>query len=501
MKFLLYAQVAQNTVDKQLGTADYSYFFLLRAFAHVCAALGDVIQLREAADADLIHAQCASRNEPCVLLSFAPPHKTPLGLACPTVPVFAWEYPDIPERIEEASWMDDPRHDWRNVFALTGRAITLSSHTVDAVKRSMGERFPIVAIPAPIRSIAWTAAMGQLPDPSKDRLLIVNASVADSRCMGLDVAGLVCLEEEDGTGFDPADAHILPISPALTQRTSESDITSPAMTTEPDEPEDGSGESAPLGCGWDLPPAMPIRIRLRGLVYTAVLTPTAGRKNWEDLITAFCWTFRDDENVTLILKLAGTDLQRHHHQLLMLLTKLSPLKCRVIAINCYLSDEDYAALVGATTYYVNASLCEGLCLPLVEFLSEGVPAIAPDNTAMADYIRDDLAFVVASYPGIPTVWPHGDNEVNRTSYHQLDWESLTTAFRRSHEVAHHDPARYRQMSRHACEAMQAYCGPETVKSQLHAFLCPGLPVSDQHQPDGLPAAEADCPVRTALVTP
>ncbi|OOG51063.1 hypothetical protein B0E50_02485 [Rhodanobacter sp. C01] len=491
--------MAQDTVDKQLGTADYSYFFLLRAFANVCATLGEVIRLREAADADPIHAQCVARNEPCVLLSFAPPHKTPLGLACPTVPVFAWEYPDIPERIEEASWMDDPRHDWRNVFALTGRAITLSSHTVDAVKRSMGERFPIVAIPAPIRSIAWTAAMGQLPGPSEDQLLRVSASVADSRRMGLDVAGLICLEEEDGTGFDPADAHILPMRPSLAQKADESTSTSTVMTTAPDEPENGSGESAPLGCGWDLPPAIPIRIRLRGLVYTAVLTPTAGRKNWEDLITAFCWTFRDNENVTLILKLAGTDLQRHHHQLMMLLTKLSPLKCRVIAINGYLSDEDYAALVGATTYYVNTSLCEGLCLPLVEFLSEGVPAIAPDNTAMADYIRDDLAFVVASYPGIPTVWPHGDNEVNRTSYHQLDWESLTTAFRRSHEVAHHDPARYRQMSRHACEAMQAYCGPEIVKSGLHAFLCPGLPVSGQQHE--VPVSEVDRPVHMTSATP
>ena len=490
MKFLLYAQVAQDTVDQQLGTADYSYFFLLRAYSPVFAELGEVIQLREFADAEAIHAQCVARNEPCVLISFAPPHKTPIGLACPVVPVFAWEYPDIPERIEEASWLDDPRHDWRHVFALSGRAITLSSHTVNAVRRSMGESFPIVAIPAPIRSITWHEAMARLPDPAQGSVLRVNASLADSRRMGLNPSGLICLEEDDGTRFDPADASILPARPATPGRTGES-----AQVIEPDEPEDDSGASPPVDCGWDLPPAIPIRTRLRGLVYTAVLTPTAGRKNWEDLITAFCWTFRDTQDVTLILKLAGTDLQRHHHQLLMLLTKLSPLRCRVIAINGYLPDEDYAALVRATTYYVNTSLCEGLCLPLVEFLSEGVPAIAPDNTAMADYIRDEFAFVVASYPGIPTVWPHGDSEVNRTSYHQLDWESLSDAFRRSYEVAHHDPARYRAMSRRACEAMQAYCGPAIVKSQLHAFLCPWLPLLDEE--NDLPAPAADRPRQAA----
>lgn len=479
MKFLLYAQVAQDTIDSRLGTADYSYFFLLRAFSPVFAELGEVIHLRDVADAEPIHARCAAQNEPCVLISFTPPHKTPLGLTCPTVPLFAWEYPDIPERIEEICWKDDPRHDWRLVFALTGRAIALSGHTADAVRRSMGESYPIAAIPAPIRSITWKEEMGRLRDPAQAVLLRVNASVADSRRMGLDPAGLICLEEEDGTGFDPADAYILPASPTLVKVPGESSASRPAEEAEPDESDDGSGASPPFECDWDLPPTWPIRIRLRGLVYTAVLTPTVGRKNWEDLITAFCWAFRDAEDVTLILKLAGTDLQRHHHQLLMLLTKLSPIRCRVIAINGYLSDDDYAALMKSTTYYVNTSLCEGLCLPLVEFLGEGVPAIAPDNTAMADYIRDDLAFVVASYPGVPTVWPHGDSEVNRTSFHQLDWESLIHAFRRSYEVAHQDPARYREMSRRACEGMQAYCGSEVVKSRLHAFLCPWLPLPGQ----------------------
>lgn len=487
MKFLLYAQTAQDTIDSRLGTADYSYYFLLRAFSKVFAELGQVVQLRDVADAEPIHAQCAAQNEPCVLISFTPPHKTPLGLTCPTVPLFAWEYPDIPERIEEICWKDDPRHDWRLVFALTGRAIALSGHTVDAVHRSMGDNYPIAAIPAPIRSILWKEEMGRLPDPARPALLRVNASVADSWRMGLDPAGLICLEEEDGTGFDLTDASVLPARPTAVKAPGASTV-GPA---EPDDVDDGVAgdpdESSPLVCGWDLPPVQPIRCRLRGLVYTSVLTPTVGRKNWEDLITAFCWTFRDTEDVTLVLKLAGTDLQRHHHQLLMLLTKLSPIRCRVIAINGYLSDDDYAALIGATTYYVNTSLCEGLCLPLVEFLGEGVPAIAPDNTAMADYIRDDLAFVVASYPGVPTVWPHGDSEVNRTSFHQVDWESLTHAFRRSYEVAHGDPARYREMSRNACEGMQAYCGTEVVKSRLHAFLCPWLPLPGQT--DRMPGAE------------
>lgn len=482
MKFLLYAQMTEDVVEKQLGAADYSYFFLLRAFSPVFAQLGDVVELHDAADAAPIHARCVAQDQPCVLISFAPPHNTPLGLACPTIPLFAWEYPDIPERIEESCWADDPRHDWRRVFALTGRAIALSSHTADAVKRSMGESFPIASIPAPIRSIVWTESMGRLPEPGRTAAFKAHASVADSWRMGLDPARMIGLDDEDaedGTGYDPADAQILPVRTATVQTMRDIHPPLPTTADEADKPDDDSiGE--PLPCGWDLPPSLPTRIRLRGLVYTTVLNPSSERKNWEDLITAFCWTFRDNEDVTLILKLAGADLQLHHHKLLMLLTKLSPMRCRVIAINGYLSDDGYAAMIHATTYYVNASLCEGLCLPLIEFLGEGVPAIAPDNTAMADYLRDDFAFVVESHPGNPTVWPHGDDEVNRTSCHQLNWESLTHAFRRSYEVAHDDPARYREMSRRACAAMQAYCGMEVVKSRLQAFLSPWLPLHGLH---------------------
>jgi glycosyltransferase involved in cell wall biosynthesis len=482
MKFLLYAQVDQSSIEKRLGAAEYSYFFLLRAFAGVLVELGEVVQLQDPAEADAIHASCQLQGKRCMLLSFAPPHKTPLGLACPTIPVFAWEYPNIPERIEEDCWQDDPRHDWRYVLSRTGRAITLSSHTVEAVRRSMGVNFPIVAIASPIKSIAHREERTRVPPPAEGILLRVNASVADSTRMGLDVNGLAYFDDDDGTPFYPHDLDDLPEPPLSVSRIAEAPALDPL-----DESVD-QGESAPLNSGWDLPPIKRIRINLRGVVYTAVLAPAAGRKNWEDLISAFCWTFRDTEEATLVLKLTGTDLGFQHVRLLMLLTKLAPFKCRVIAISGYLSDEEYAGLVAATTYYVNTSLCEGLCLPLVEFLGEGIPAIAPDNTAMADYIRDDLAFVVDSYPGIPTVWPHGDNEVNRTSYHQLNWRSLTEAYRRSFEVANHDPTRYRQMSRRAREAMQEYCGTETVRSRLHAFLCPelsGLPhalLASKHLP-------------------
>ncbi len=371
--------------------------------------------------------------------------------------------------------MHDPRNDWRYVFHRTGRAIALSTHTVDAVQKSMGSQYPVVAIPSPMRARQRLTAGRRPPDLISTRTLRVHGRVVDSACMGLSPEALVNPADEDGTLFRSDDFRYLSSDPNDFPACRITDGTKVyAHSAKSDEVLLEPGEQWPVDSGWDLPPLATTRLDLQGIIYTAVLTPEAGRKNWLDLLTAFCWTFRDMPEATLVLKMAGTDLSLYHRQLVMLLTKLSPMKCRVIAIHGYISDEDYQSLILATTYYVNTSLCEGLCLPLVEFLSAGIPAIAPNNTAMADYISDSIAFVVASYPGVPTVWPHGDLEINCTFTHQLDWQSLSSAYQCSFAVACKEPQRYTDMSMRAHEAMYSYCGVETVKRQLQRFLCPDI---------------------------
>lgn len=469
MKFLLYANFDKNNIGDRLGTADYSYFFLLRAFGSVLAELGQVIELKDISEVDATYKRYTAQGEPCVLMSFAPPHKTPLGLACPTIPVFAWEYPEIPECLDdEESWLDDPRHDWRLPLGVAGQAICLSRHTAEAVHRSMGRNYPIAAIPSPLPQVVSALAADGDPLRGGGTTLRINAVLSDSRSMGLSVDGLVHPDTLDETPFNKTDFELLP---EPTQAAAPQ--AAPTTTSHLEQAVEDASDTEylpPASCDWELPPRFNVRVELRGIVYTSVLTPSAGRKNWEDLITAFCWAFRDNEDATLLLKLAGKELPHNHLQLLMMLTKLSPFKCRVIAIYGYLPDQDYAALAHTSTYYVNTSLCEGLCLPLVEFLNHGIPAIAPDNTAMADYIRDDIAFVVKSHPGVPTVWPHGDHQINRTSFCQLDWESLVGAFKESYAVAHHDAARYRKMSLRASESIQEYCGHAAVKESLSRFF-------------------------------
>jgi glycosyltransferase involved in cell wall biosynthesis len=147
------------------------------------------------------------------------------------------------------------------------------------------------------------------------------------------------------------------------------------------------------------------RRRSASVLYTAILNPNDGRKNWEDIITAFVYALRDKPGATLLVKIANENLHMFFEDIFTFFMRLHPFQCRVVFIHGYLSNEEYQQLIAQSQYIVNASRGEGQCLPLMEFMSSGVPAIAPKNTAMLDYIDDSNAFVVESTPEL-AYWPH-----------------------------------------------------------------------------------------------
>jgi glycosyltransferase involved in cell wall biosynthesis len=200
-----------------------------------------------------------------------------------------------------------------------------------------------------------------------------------------------------------------------------------------------------------------------------VFCPYDGRKNWEDLVTAFCMAFAHRPDATLVLKLV------HHNNALAgamianLLNKLPPHKCQIIAIDRFLNEHEYEALMAATTFVVNCSFAEGQCLPLMEFMSFGKPAVAPQNTAMVDYIDAQVAFIVRSSPEL-CCWPHDPRWVFRARRYRIDWQSLVDAYHASYAVAKYDPQRYEQMSRDAIERLRGHCSEGLVHAGLQQFV-------------------------------
>jgi len=474
MIILISSKIGQANIQASLGKPEYSYFFLMREFVPVLEKLGEVIVIDDLAEIDPLYLRYRAQGRQVVFLSFSPPHQTPLGLQCPTVPVFAWEFDNLPDE----PWENEPRNDWHYVFARTPAAITLSQEAAVAVRRVMGADYPVLVIPAPV----WDRFAGHFPEGGwlpglEERKLRFMGNVIDSPLLGLSADGLVrkpepesVAELEQPTGpltlaerwwttralfrgwWEEARNLIAP--PAVP-----AELGAEAADALHSEPEPAPSAPGPAPC----------EVILRGVVYSTVLNPGDHRKNWIDLVSAFCWAFKEVGDATLVVKMTHHDLESYRVMLLTLLSRLAPFRCRVLVIHGFLEDAEYLQLSRLTSYYVNTSVCEGLCLPLMEFLSCGKPAIAPRHTAMLDYLDERSAFVVESAPQ-PASWPHDPSGKLKARLHRINWESLMNAYRSSYRMARERPGDYREMSLQAHGQLGEFCALAQVEQSLRSFL-------------------------------
>jgi len=421
MIIVIYSETFKGTVEKRLGEPEYSYYFVLKEFRPVLERLGIVVAIGDPEhEVDAIRRNAAAYGEDCVFLSFTPPHQTPIGLDCPTVPLFAWEFDTLPSEV----WNGDARNDWRTTFKALGRAITHSEFTVRTVKSVMGEDFPIVSIPAPV----W------------DRFDAIYRKIPPRPvCPGVDISVIGTVLDTRSPDYDPESREL------------------PPAATKDD----------------------PARISLDGVVYLSIFNPRDGRKNWHDMLCAFGLVFRDVPDATLVLKLTFSDRDKAFEYMLETIYRLAPFKCRIVVIHGYLDDANYEQLVGAASYAVNTSAGEGQCLPLMESMSAGKPAVAPWNTALVDYLSAENSFPVATSLE-PWWWPHDPRMAYRTKRHRLDFDSLMRAYRASFDVAKNDPERYARMAIVANTALKAHCSEAVVEERLRSFL--DIPATPARRP-------------------
>jgi glycosyltransferase involved in cell wall biosynthesis len=486
--YIVYSAVNSDNLQENLGVAEYSYYFVRERFRVMLQKRYDVIVVTDPErQVDAIYDELVRKGRDCVFLSFAPPHRTFLSVRCPTIPVFAWEYDTIPTE----TWDEDPRNDWRHVLGRLGRAITHSKYSADAVRSAMGEAFPVVSIPAPV----WDACRetgSRPPDPKRCAQLNVHAAIIDSRSLAVasqlesksfrsrlrvTIYHFVAWYREAIRDLLPAAAvRLLSATARSFQRLRLR----------------GSKRRAWL-LGNRSPPSVKdvASLDLEGIVYTSVFNPYDGRKNWSDIVTAFCSALGDRDDAVLVLKFLHHNGAFGMSMVSQLLTRLSPHKCRVVAVDGFLDDDTYRQLIAATTFAVNASLGEGQCLPLMEFMSCGKPAVAPRHTSMVDYVDQQVAFPV-QWSLEPCCWPHDGRCAIRAHRCRIDWQSLVAAFGDSYEVARFQPDRYQQMSRLATERLKQHCSEQAVHERLGRFI--GDTVLAKRQDERCLEAGMTCPI-------
>lgn len=498
--FLAYSEITAARIAESLGLPEYSYYFVLKDFLPVLRQLGEVRIVESAQEVDgLYDAACAAGHR-CLFLSFSPPHKTTLGLRCPTIPVFAWEFDSIPSE----PWLDEPHQDWRHVLRLCKRAITHSGFTVEAVHKALGDEYPIIGIPSPVwdKYQALREAPATLPLTEAVKIRIREGVVLDTHDVALEpympdvdaVARAVAAARRHppSTPEGPAPASrqsVIRISrrylgtwfqevlrPLLPQRA----ISKPSGVelivsddTKRLEPRNQVEPASLPEAGLKPPTAVwalgECQLELSGVVFTALFNPYDGRKNWVDMLTAFCSAFRECADATLVFKLGHHEYQSALNDMLMCMARMPRFQCRVVLVQGFLDGIEFEALIRSTAFIVNASHGEGQCLPLMEFLSCGKPAIAPCHSAMLDYIDPDVAFVVESWEDA-TAWSHDPRLAYRTLRHQIDWSSLVRAYQAAYRCAKNDPDRYSRMSSNAIARMQKHCSQASARERLMDFL-------------------------------
>ncbi len=489
MKFLVYSEVNAETIASSLGQSEYSYYFVLKEFLPVLRELGNVEVVTEPGrEIDRLYLQARRTGEQCVFLSFTPPHKTLLGLNCPTIPVMAWEFDTIPSE----HWFGDRAQDWRYGLRRCGRSITHSGMTVEAVQAEMGSDYPVISIPAPVWD-KYSTLRERLANQSRREKLTLKVRsgvLLDSHDTSFLrylpdyntlAAAVAAARNPHGTYCQAApqpvvrEQSLLRITYRYTVewyrqvvRKVFSDWWMHAKHCFRGPPQEVTIELCPPSSQPRWQPGEH-SLELSGVVFTSLFNPGDGRKNWVDMLTAFCVAFRDCGDATLVFKLGSTDYETAINDMLICMARLPRFACRVVLLSGFLEGEDFEALIEASHYVVNASYGEGQCLPLMEFLSCGRPAVAPRNSAMRDYIDEEVGFVVDGWLEA-RAWPQDPRAAFRTCQQQIDWESLVKAYRAAYDCFTQTPERYLQLSQSAIQRMQNHCSHRVAKERLKQFL-------------------------------
>jgi len=486
--FLVSTTPCARSVRDHMGSPAYSYAFVVEALAPVLERFG-AWRLVDHPESRLAYAAARARAEGYrpIHLAINPLQDVYLSPALPNVVFPFWEFPEIPDR--DFGW--DTRQNWVRACRPAALVLTACRFTAQAFRRA-GVRCPVAVVPIPLPPSAfalpawdpahrWTlhcrhevlgdpaaaATAPPAPDPAvaSGRGRLWRAARAGFRraapWLNPETVGRLVRAKrwaaEQGRQKPGRLAFVLTregyrryvrrwLSGEALERVSAAKRRALALVgREPTAAPDPPLPSGDLCLGG-------------GPVYLTVFNLGDERKNHLGLLTAFLTAFRDRPDVTLVIKLV-TNRAREHHEAGVLRSQYRELglrhRCRVAVITEFLSESQMDDLFRVTAFYVNASHAEGACLPLMRALAGGRPAVAPDHTAMADYMDDAVGFVPRSFPE-PAYWPHDPERRLETSRYRPLWADLRDALLASASVADHDPGRYAAMAQTARDRLASY---------------------------------------------
>lgn len=441
---------------RNFAALGYSYDFVARAFTPLLERWGSVIEVRSP-ERDLESEVRRARRgdlEP-VHVSFRALQHACLSESAPNVVVPAWEFPDVPDH----EFDGDPDNDWVRGANRCSLVIVGGPFTANALRKAG------VCTPIGIVQVPAAAECFDVPRWNPHR-----RTVLDCPAYVFPQPGSACPDiirySRRAAAAGPHARRLPKLSLYVATRELYKKYLRPRVPARLDRSLTAAHKA------WSIPTPryrkLP-QVELSGVVYTSIFTPTEDRKNWQDLLTGFLLALRDREDATLVLKLitknpADADLVLDYYRRLDL-----HHRCQAVVITDFLSQQQMLALTEASTYYITTTRAEGNCLPLMNYLASGRPAVSPRHTAIADYFDDRMGYVVESHPE-PAAWPQDRQLRCRTSWHRLVWTSLVEQIRESYQAAKQNGVAYEAKASAAREKMRQWASIEQVWPRLQSAL-------------------------------
>jgi glycosyltransferase involved in cell wall biosynthesis len=445
-------------IPREIGHEAYSYHFVYKAFAPLLERWAKVQEIdRPESRLDFALWNARKQGRQPFHLSLLPLHMTYLTPNAPAAAFPFWEFPDLPN----VNLENNPRNNWVHIAERLQLLLTACRFTRDAFVRS-GVRTPIEIVPVPINDNYFRVRDW---NPGQRIVLDVPAYIFPEPEAPVVVTNPWKNESGPQSSLLARVRHnyrasVRPRLPAFFDRgmSLAFQLAHRYRAAREEETRVAAQASSSL--------------TLEGVIYTTILNPFDGRKNWKDLLTGFVHAFVDRPDALLVVKLVLP-------QKLMVVGLNRVLKfyramgfrhkCRIAFLPGYLTQEQMFDLTRGTTFYVNTAKAEGSCLPLQDYLAAGRPGIAPVHTAFADYFDQGIGFPLQSHPE-PAWWPHDPLERYSTSWHRLVWQSWVDQLRASYEIATGTPAKYASIAIKARERMENYASGEKVWPLLKKAL-------------------------------
>jgi hypothetical protein len=446
------------TRGRNLGIPGYSYDLVAQLFVPVLARWGEVIPVVRQTEALETAAQAAlTRGLSPIHISFVACQDMVFAASAPNVIVPAWEFPDVPAEAFDGN----PRNNWVATANRCDLVLVGGQFTVESFQRA-GIRTPIRIVPVPtpeeyFRLPRWSAEITTriacpayvFPHPDVPSHELWDAPEAD---------GQPDLPTEES-------ASRLRLLWRIWEENYESFL--PPLCTQ-------AVRFLTTRLGTDRWRAYVRRCRckeleLSGFVYTSILNPRDGRKNWQDLLSGFLFALHDRDDATLLIKLITKERLMVEHVLEFYRTVGLLHRCKVVFITDYLPHEQMLDLARASTYYLTTTRAEGNCLPLMNYLAAGRPGISPCHTAIGDYFGDDIGLTLPWQPE-PITWPQDRRARIKTTWARLDWPALVDRLRASYLLARQERSAYDARAEKGQQRIHERASVESVWAQLRAAL-------------------------------